>query len=72
MRKLYLPLTLAGLGGLGWLFLTERGRYALRWAYRNLPLAPERFVEWNDAAQRELDRIQTALNRVADSLAAAR
>jgi hypothetical protein len=25
-------------------------------------------VEWNEAAQRELDRIQIALNRVAESL----
>jgi hypothetical protein len=28
-------------------------------------------LAWNEAAQRELDRIQAALNRVADSLEAA-
>jgi hypothetical protein len=30
--------------------------------------APGALLEWNEAAQRELDRIQTALNRVAQSL----
>jgi hypothetical protein len=30
----------------------------------------QRAVEWNEAAQRELDRIQIALNRVAESLEA--
>ncbi|MFB3918149.1 MAG: hypothetical protein ACE14M_15580 [Terriglobales bacterium] len=72
MRKWYLPLTVVGLGGLGVLFLTERGRSALRWLYDNLHEAPDTLLEWNEAAQRELDRIQTALNRVAESLNAAR
>ena len=71
MRKLYVPLTLLGLGGLGWLFLTGSGRQALRWVEDKLSAGPEKFLEWNEAAQRELDRIQTALNRVADSLEAA-
>jgi hypothetical protein len=47
--------------------MTERGRYILRWVADNL----HRAVEWNEAAQRELDRIQIALNRVAESLEAA-
>jgi hypothetical protein len=72
MRKLYVPLTLLGLGGIGWLFLTERGREALRWIGEKLPLGPGRLLEWNEAAQRELDRIQIALNRVAEALEAAR
>jgi len=72
MRKWYLPLTLAGLGGLGVLFLTQRGRKALRWALENIHRAPEGFLDWNETAQRELDRIQTALNRVAESLQAVR
>lgn len=72
MRKWYLPVTVVGLGGLGALFLTERGRSALRWIYNNMHQAPEALLEWNDAAQRELDRIQTALNQVAESLNAAR
>ncbi len=72
MRKWYLPLTVVGIGGLGWLFLTDRGRNALRWAMEHAHEAPERFLEWNEAAQRELDRIQTALNRVSESLEGAR
>jgi hypothetical protein len=72
MRKVYVPLTLLGLGGLGWLILTERGRRALRLIGECLRQGPGRLLEWNEAAQRELDRIQVALNRVADSLEAVR
>ena len=68
MRSWYLPLTIVGISGLGLLFLTDRGRQALRWMAENLHHA----IEWNEAAQRELDRIQVALNRVAESLEAAR
>jgi hypothetical protein len=71
MRKWYVPLTVLGLGGLGILFLTERGRASMRSMFENMSCAPETFQEWNEAAQRELDRIQTALNRVAEQLEAA-
>ncbi len=70
MRRMYVPLTLLGLAGLGWLFLSQRGQQALRWVGDTLS-RPEKFLEWNEAAQRELDRIQVALNRVADTLQAA-
>lgn len=72
MRKVYVPLTLLGLGGLGWLILTERGRQALRLIGECLRQGPGRLLEWNEAAQRELDRIQVALNRVSQSLQAVR
>jgi hypothetical protein len=68
MRRWYVPVTLLGLGGIGFLFLTERGRTALRWTYENLHRAPENLLGWNEAAQQELDRIQTALARVASTL----
>ncbi len=68
MRKWYVPVTVVGLSGLGMLFLTQRGRTALRWLYENLHQAPEALLEWNETAQRELERIQTALNRVAATL----
>ncbi len=71
MRKVYVPLTVLGLGGLGWLCLSGRGRDALRWIGENLQQGPSRLLEWNEAAQRELDRIQVALNRMAESLQAA-
>ena len=67
MRRWYLPLAVLGIGSLGVLFMTQRGRQTLRWITENL----QRAVEWNEAAQRELDRIQIALNRVAESLEAA-
>jgi hypothetical protein len=72
MRKVCVPLTVLSLGGLGCLFLSERGRDALRWIGENLQQGPGRLFEWNEAAQRELDRIQVALNRVAESLEAVR
>jgi hypothetical protein len=68
MRKWYVPLTVIGISGLGAFLLTDRGRKAARWAFENMHRAPDALLEWNEAAQRELDRIQTALNRVAESL----
>jgi hypothetical protein len=72
MRKWYVPVTVIGVSGLGVLFLTDRGRKALRWAFENAQRAPEAILEWNETAQHELDRIQSALSRVAESLGAAR
>ncbi len=70
MRKWTMPLTLLGVGGLGYFILSDRGQQALRWVAENISSGPEKFVEWNESAQRELDRLQEALNRVADSLQA--
>ena len=68
MRRWYLPLTMLGLGSLGLLLMTDRGRHRLKWLMANLHRAPEALLDWNEAAQREIDRIQLALNRVAESL----
>lgn len=70
MRKWYFPMTVLGVGGLGVLLFTERGRKVMQWAIENAPRAHSQFLEWNEAAQHELDRIQNALNRVAESLGA--
>ncbi len=72
MRKWYLPLAVLGVSGVGVWLLTPRGRATLRWLAENLHRAPEQLLEWNEAAQRELDHIQAALNRVAASLEAVR
>jgi hypothetical protein len=70
MRKWYVPVTVIGLSGLGLLVMSNRGRNAVRWVFENMHRAPGRLLEWNETAQRELDHIQTALNRVAQSLEA--
>jgi hypothetical protein len=72
MRKWYVPLAVLGVSGVGVLLFSPRGRAALRWVAENLHRAPEQLLEWNEAAQRELDHIQAALNRVAASLEAVR
>lgn len=68
MRKWYLPMTVLGLGGLGVLLFTDRGRRVLGSLVEYLPNASHQLAEWNETAQRELDRIQTALDQVADAL----
>jgi hypothetical protein len=68
MRKWYFPMTVVGLGGLGVLLFTDRGRRAIDWMAEKVEDAPEAFADWNEAAQREIDRIQLAVNRVAKSL----
>ena len=68
MQKWFLPLTVLGIGGLGLLVLSDRGQDALEWAFKKLDEAPDQFNDWNERAQEELDRIQMALNRVAESL----
>lgn len=70
MKKWFLPLTVVGLGGLGVLFLSEKGRKALGWMSARLEEAPDRIAEWNEAAQQEMERIQSALNQLSASLPA--
>ncbi len=68
MRRWYLPLTVIGLGSVGALLLSERGRAALRKALEKFWQAPDRLLEWNDGLEGELDRIQRALDRIAESI----
>lgn len=68
MRKWYVPLTVLSLGGLGAFLLSERGKSAVRWLRENVQWGPEGLLEWNEAADAELQRIQDAVNRLADSL----
>ena len=72
MRKWYVPLTLLGVASLGALFLTQRGRQALRWLADNLENAPDTLLEWDETIQSELNRLRAAVNQLADSLPAAR
>ncbi len=68
MRKWYVPLALFGIGGVGALVLSDTGRSALRWMWDQVHEAPEALADFNDRVENELDRIQTALNKLADSL----
>ena len=68
MRRWYVPLTVLGLGGVGAFLLRERGRSAVRGLVQSFREAPERWLEWNDSLDNELERIQTALNQIAESL----
>ncbi len=70
MRKWYFPMTVMGLGGLGVLLFTDRGRRSLQWVADHIHEAPRQRAEWNETAQRELDRIQETLDRVARTLEA--
>lgn len=67
-NKWYIPMAIFGLGSLGLLVLTERGREAVHWVADQFEQAPDRLLDFNDAAERELDRIQMALDRIAASL----
>ena len=66
--KWYIPAALLGVGGVAVFLMSENGRRWVRWVAQQLPRTPDQLLAWNEAAQRELDRIQAALNRVADSL----
>ena len=68
MRKWFVPLTVAGIGGLGVFLFTEPGRRTLRWVGQYIRWNSEGFLEWNDAAEAELQRLQEAVTAIADSL----
>ncbi|MFI5115977.1 MAG: hypothetical protein ACHP8B_04690 [Terriglobales bacterium] len=68
MSRWYVPLTMLGLGSIGAFLLSERGRNSLRAMSENFDETPQRSLEWNESAQSELDRIQAALNHIAESL----
>ena len=68
MRKWFVPLTVLGVGGIGAFLLSDKGKETLRRWRSRFEEAPERWVEWNENAQIELERIQAALNQIAESL----
>jgi hypothetical protein len=68
MRKWYVPLTVLGLGSIGLVLLSERGRSALRSIFESFGDASDRLAEWNDNLEDELARIQAMLDGIAESL----
>ena len=67
-RKWAMRMTLIGLGGLGAMLFTDRGRKLIRSAAARFSDAPERLAAWNDAAQEELHHIQHAVVELEESL----
>lgn len=68
MRKWFVSLTVLGVGSIGAFLLTDKGRETVRRTLAKFEEAPERWEEWNESAQAELERIQATLNQIAESL----
>jgi len=68
MRRWFVPLTVLGLGSIGVILLSERGRSTMRALFRDFGHATGRLLEWNEGLRDELDRIHAMLDGVAESL----
>lgn len=68
MRRWYVPITVLGLGSIGALLMTERGRSVLHKLAQRFWQAPEKLLDWEGSLDSELDRIQDALDCIADSI----
>jgi len=68
MRRWYLPLTVIGLSGIGAFLLTERGRTVMHKLLEKFWQAPNRLLDWNGDLENEVDRIQQALDRIAETI----
>lgn len=69
MRKWYVPLTMLGLGGLGLLFVSERGQQAVRTLLDSFEDRPEGWDEFHTGVSRELAQIESALSEIEAELA---
>ncbi|MDR3765261.1 MAG: hypothetical protein P4M01_14325 [Acidobacteriota bacterium] len=69
VRKWTIPLALAGLGGVGAVLMSGRGRKLLqRIALHSAQEAEELSAAWTEAAQRELDQLQQAVRELERNL----
>jgi hypothetical protein len=68
MRKWWVPLLALGAGSVGAFFLTAKGRETVRGWWAGFEEPPVRWKEWNESAQLELERIQSTLNQISQSL----
>ena len=72
MRKWFVPITVLGLGGLGVLLGTEKGRETVRRVSQFVHEGPERLSGLNDAVERELASLQESVDAVAERLGVTR
>jgi hypothetical protein len=68
MRRWFVPLTVLGLGSVGVVLLSERGRRAMRALFAAFGNASVGWMVSNNSLQHELDGIQAMLDGIADSL----
>lgn len=68
MRKWYVPMTVAGLGGLGLLLASDWGRNALRRLRRSMQAAPGALREFNCAVEGEITRLQESVDELARAI----
>jgi hypothetical protein len=68
MRKWLTTLAVLGIGGIGAFLLSDKGHEVLRRWLADLRDSSEQWDQWNESAQLELERIQAALNQIAQSL----
>ena len=68
VRRWTIPLTLAGLGGLGAMLFTSRGRKLIHSVAERRDAKSGRLAAWNDSAQKELDHIQQELKELEHSI----
>lgn len=68
LRKWRLPLAFVGLGGLGAMLFSERGRRLIHSAAGRFHSTPGRLLAWNGSAEEELNHIQQAVKEIEQSL----
>lgn len=69
MRRMYLPLTVLGLGGLGVvLFGTRRGRELVSRGAKLFENLPQHLEDWNAEMESEINSLQAAVESVAELL----
>jgi hypothetical protein len=68
MKKWYFPLVVLGAGGMGALLVSDAGRKLLDRVAKVFEDDAEQLNQLNDAAARELENIQKAIDNVAETL----
>lgn len=70
MKNWKVPLAVFGLGSVGAVFFALRGQPLARWVKARVQGAPARLAGWNESAQQELARLESALNEIDQSIRA--